>query len=108
MKLLPETVQKAERIYKQLERNEHAALYAVFSRHSDPPLLIGYEAFRIKKVPERTVFERLVPAHETYPSDEDFGKTAWSFGLNNLEQARAKYRKPYGKAGLGRNWRASA
>jgi len=54
------------------------------------------------------VFERLMPAHEAYPSDEDFGKTAWSFGLANLEQARAKYLKPYGKAGLGRNWRASA
>jgi len=92
MEALPEIVNKTERSYRQLDRNGHAALYEAQSRQSGK--VIGYEAFRIKKVPTRRLFgsSEPTPAHEAYPSDEDFGKTAWAFGLKQRDQAEVKFR----------------
>lgn len=38
-----------------------------------------YEVFKVKVSPEREIFGKLYPERETYPSNEDFGKTAFCF-----------------------------
>lgn len=94
---LPPEVHKTERDYHQLERNGHAALYAV---HNKSGLLLGYEAFRIRKLPTRSLFGSIQPAHEAYPADEDFSKTAWSFGRNFHNRAQVCFQsiRPKGQS----------
>lgn len=38
-----------------------------------------YEVFRIGTAPEEVVFGANYPEREVYPSNEDFGKTAWTY-----------------------------
>jgi hypothetical protein len=48
-----------------------------------------YEVFFAKIRKEETIFNVLYPERELYPTNEDFGKTAWCF--TNLDSALVKY-----------------
>ena len=51
----------------------------------------GFEVY-IKRVrPERTIGSLILPAEVRMPSNEDFGKYAWSFYPENKEKAIEKY-----------------
>jgi hypothetical protein len=50
-----------------------------------------YEVFKIKIHPPAELYGRSYPEREAYPSNEDFGKTAWTY--TSLEKARKKYKK---------------
>lgn len=49
-------------------------------KENDEPLdLKFYEVFRAKIRPAETIGGKPCPEREVYPSDEDFGKTAWAY-----------------------------
>jgi len=68
---------------KLIERTREKAIYL---RSDDV-----YEVFRVQITPSGEMFGRWYPERETYPCNEDFGKTAWTF--RTLERARDKYGK---------------
>ena len=49
-------------------------------QEGDIPLeLRFYEVFKVKVLPEQKLFGKLYPEREVFPSDEDFGISAWAF-----------------------------
>lgn len=54
-----------------VKRNGDVCLY----QRSDGP----YEVFQVQVAPARDVFGTELPERETYPGNEDFGKTAWCY-----------------------------
>jgi hypothetical protein len=84
-------IRKTERIYRQVRRSECAALYAVFTSGREYNPCIGYEAFKIRKRPPEVIFGRQYDARELYPANEDFGRTAWSFGRKQFKEAFARF-----------------
>ena len=48
-----------------------------------------YEIFKIKITPKNEVFGKTYPERESYPSNEDFGKIAWTF--RTLKKAKELY-----------------
>jgi hypothetical protein len=80
MKKLSDVVLKNGYTYTQIERGEKAVIYS--QKPSDPEIIGSheyFEVFRIKISPAKTVFGVELPEKEKFPSDEDFGKWAWSF-----------------------------
>lgn len=79
MKTLPETKKKNGYTYRKItEEKIKDRRYAIYSQEVDGKI-IGYELFEIKVAKECEIAGRPVEAHEVFPSDETFGKTAWSF-----------------------------
>lgn len=64
-----------------VKRNGEVCLY----QRSDGP----YEVFRVQVAPARNVFGSELPERETYPGNEDFGKTAWCY--TQYEHAKKKF-----------------
>lgn len=92
MKKLSDVVQKNGYTYTQIKRGGKAVIYS--QKPSDPEI-IGtheyFEVFKIKISPPKTVFGVELPEKEKFPSDEDFGKWAWS--CPNYDSAVAKFNK---------------
>jgi hypothetical protein len=86
MKTLQETLRKNAFDYRLIERTEVKAIY----EQSDNGELIAYEIFKIKIVPECILGGNIIESHEKFPSDNDFGITAWTVGTN-FESAMDKY-----------------
>jgi hypothetical protein len=76
--------------YVQVVRNEKFAVYQRFYNDDRPK---DFEVFRITILKEGTkVFNNTITEDtEQYPSNERFGKTAWTF--DTLELAMARYNK---------------
>jgi 5-methylcytosine-specific restriction endonuclease McrA len=78
---LPEEIKRGGFLYKLVERTE---LYAIYSQN-DPGGCIkgGFEVFRVcSRVNHGTFAKKDLPQgqeYEYYPSDEEFGSSAWSF-----------------------------
>lgn len=51
--------------------------------------LIAFEVFIIQTRSERSILGKIIQAKEKFPSNEDFGKTAWT--LWTLEQSMKKF-----------------
>jgi hypothetical protein len=81
MEKLPENIKKNGFDYKQVKRTDKAAIYAQYM--TGGTLLIGYEVFQIFEQKESDTIIAGNPIHyenkELFPSDEAFGKFAWSF-----------------------------
>jgi len=76
--------------YRLLLFTEKVCLY---EQKNSNDLTIGYEVFRIKNRPERYFGDHLIPESIHFPSDENFGKWAWSIGVftgEDREDARDK------------------
>lgn len=56
-------------------------------QRSDRP----YEVFIVQMAKEGEIMGKMYPERETYPSNEDFGKTAWCFG--DAEAAKSKFKE---------------
>jgi hypothetical protein len=74
--------------YSQIARNGMFAIYSQAWNGIKNPN-IAYEVVRIEACPEQIMFGKLVPAHEAFPSPEQWGSQAWTF--TSEEKARAKF-----------------
>lgn len=78
MKPLPTVVEKRKMRFVQIERSDRAALYEQYINEKK----IAFEVFLIKRSKGYTFPNGVTtPPAEVYPSDNDFGKTAWSVGI---------------------------
>lgn len=93
LKVLPITIRKNAHDYTQIKRTKDAAIYEQF----DPRLkeVVGYEVFRIfiidRKMIDKPEMNFKLPAlrYEKFPSNSDFGKSAW--GCNTFERAIERF-----------------
>ena len=89
MKTLSHKIRKNEYSYSLICRGCRSCLYA---QHITPEIDC-YEVFLIKVQKAKILFGNVIPEKEVFPSNEDFGKTAWSYSdyntalnkYNNLE-----------------------
>jgi len=77
-----EIVQNGGHHYRQVWRDDHAAVY---EQRNPFGAFIGYEAIAIKRQKACRVFGRQYAAKEIYPCSEDWGKLAIS--VSNLDRA---------------------
>jgi|SRR5580698_2600884 hypothetical protein len=95
IRLLPLEIKKNGFTYKQINRTEDRFIYAQFNKLGR---IISYEVFfnklrDFRKTKERWAKLQNVPfnpeeyeeLYEVFPSDEDFGKRAWTY--STLEKA---------------------
>ena len=84
---LKEKLRKNTFNYELLLRSDFKALY----KQSDGNIQIGYEVFkiRIRETRFHPIANKVITAKEKFPSNDDFGKTAWSY--KRLEDAMKKY-----------------
>jgi hypothetical protein len=77
-KLLPQKKTKNGCYYNLIQRTKDVAIYD--QAYSPDGKIIGYEVFKIILWPEHTMPNgEIQPVHEKFPSDEDFGETAWAY-----------------------------
>jgi hypothetical protein len=77
---------KNERRLVQMKRTNKIAMYAVYPEYGNT--LYGYEVICILIRPiEKTPSGRVYPEREAYPGNEQWGKSAWSFGILQLDKA---------------------
>lgn len=85
---LPQTKSKNGYIYTLVTRSDKAALYKLTNEKYPEDTSVGYEVFRITVSKPYSLVQKHgnkkgqvynYPAAEKFPSNEDFGKTAWSY-----------------------------
>lgn len=86
MTALAPTFSKNTFHYELVVRDDDVAIYKQRLRPGEGCL--AYEVFKIKKVKECVIVGKKVEAHEAGPSNEDFGRIAWSYP--DLERAKKK------------------
>ena len=93
MVLLPLETKKNGCILKQVKRTDKTALYSTSSCNESTKKwqVTGYEVFRIKIAPERFLAGIVMPERESMPSNEQFGRIAWTY--DKLETAEIKFNK---------------
>jgi len=79
MDTLQKEIKTNGHIYHQIDRTNNTAIY---SQHNKDGQLAGYEVFIIRIAPEQEVMGKQYPERELFPKNEDFGKTAWSVGID--------------------------
>jgi hypothetical protein len=89
MKKLAEKINRNGYIYTQLKRGEKAAIYEQIFEDLGDSTVVGYEVFKIRIGKSKVVFGVELPEKEKFPSDEDFGKWAWSY--REINKAMEKY-----------------
>ena len=50
----------------------------------------AYEVVKLRTHPDQVMFGKLVPAHERYPSDEDWGTYGFTYRPEEEEKARQR------------------
>ena len=89
MKKLAEKINRNGYIYTQLKRGERAAIYEQIFEDLGESFCMGSEVFKIRIGKSKVVFGVELPEKEKFPSDEDFGKWAWSY--REINKAMEKY-----------------
>lgn len=89
MKKLAEKINRNGYIYNQLKRGEKAAIYEQIFEDLGETTRIAYEVFKIRIGKSKIVFGVELPEKEKFPSDEDFGKWAWTYV--DVNKAMEKY-----------------
>lgn len=79
MKELAEVINRNGFVYKQLKRGDRAAMYTQTLVDEDGGSFKAFEVFKIKIGKAKIVFGVELPEKEKFPSDEDFGKWAWTY-----------------------------
>ena len=74
MKILPKELRKNGFLYTLVLREGNKAIY----EQTVTTKIKYFEVFKIRTRPERYFKGKLFPAGEVFPSNEDFGKTAWT------------------------------
>lgn len=70
-----------------IERTESKAIYSQSYNNQ----IIGYEVFKIKIAKDADLMGRFIQGGERYPSDNDFGISAWS--IRDYDKALSRYSK---------------
>lgn len=68
-------------VYELIKREEQKAMY----KQTKDGKTIAYEVFKVKKRKNRPFFNEPEGFYEAFPSNEDFGKTAWT--TNDIKRA---------------------
>jgi hypothetical protein len=88
MKRLEEVIISKKCIRTLIKRNENIAVYSL--RYTEnPDLIVGYDIFKIQISPQEIVFGKNYEERETYPSNGQYGTSAWSY--TTLEAVDKKY-----------------
>lgn len=87
MKKLDKVLEKNGFLYTQLARQDTKAIYQQQDKITEK--VLSYEVFKIKVVKDSEVFGAFVEEHEKFPSNNDFGITAWS--VRDKEKAFRRY-----------------
>jgi hypothetical protein len=82
---LPLILKKNGFTYTQVLREGKSCIY----HQTSGEIPIAFEVFTIKVMLERNVFGKIYPEKEVFPSDEDFGQTAWT--CRTLEDAMVRF-----------------
>src|SRR6516164_4558516 len=77
-----------DRTLRQLKREGRVAIYTI---HGLGDTLYGYEVVLIQIHPAKEIFGRSYPEREGYPSPEQWGQEAWSYGINQRTKALAQF-----------------
>jgi hypothetical protein len=85
MKPIPERFTQDGFYLRQLDRDGPVALYLKTKGERNR----SYEVVIVKQEPENVMFGRLVPAHERYPGNEQWGQ--YGFTLTSEATAREKF-----------------
>lgn len=85
LRLLESRFEKLGRVFEKVEEGPAFMIYSV--KMKDSPRK-WFEVFQRRVYPAREIEGKAFPPSQAYPSDEAFGKWAWTFG--GIEQARAK------------------
>lgn len=91
MKELAEVINRNGYIYKQLKRTDKAAMYSQSDVEDLEADFRAFEVFKIKIGKAKIVFGVELPEKEKFPSDEDFGKWAWTY--TDYEKAIDRFNK---------------
>jgi hypothetical protein len=84
MEALETKLRVQNRTLKQIKRQGQVALYALCGPQGS---LYGYELIVVKIRKAGKVFGKSYPEREAYPSNEDWGSLAWSYGRNQQKEA---------------------
>ena len=85
---LQTTIRKNGFVYNQIARTETTAIY----EQTQEGEIISYEVFKIQTTKKDYTFPNgtlIKSGTERFPSNEDFGKTAWS--IRNLDRAKKRF-----------------
>jgi hypothetical protein len=82
VELLAKQKSGTDRDYRQIWREGRIAVYEV---HNKAGMQIGYELIVVRIQKMQTILGKQYPAHEIYPSNEDFGVRGWSFPIRQHE-----------------------
>lgn len=84
MNQLPIVLRKNGFTYTQVLRDKRSCIY---EQMVDEKLKF-YEVFVVQVKPDRNLFGHFYPGSEVFPSNENFGKTAWTY--RTLQEAMEK------------------
>jgi hypothetical protein len=90
MKLLSEKIKRSGYTYELLKRTDKAAIYKQIPDEVESTK-VYYEVFKIRISKAKVMFGVELPEKEKFPSDEDFGKSAWT--CTTLERAEEIYER---------------
>lgn len=85
MRTLPATFSSDKWDHTLVKRTDKAAIY----RRSKPQCGEHFEVLRIRIKPERKMGETVFPEGEYYPSNSEWGTSAWTY--TTLEKAEVRY-----------------
>ena len=103
MKTLEKEIRKNGFDYKLVERNETCAIYEQINNDDGEKYTVAFEVFKIKITKDATICGNQLIGGEVFPGNEDFGKTAFSFGtFGNRENALKKSYKKYEELSLNK------
>jgi hypothetical protein len=85
MNRLPKTRKKNGCFYRLLCRSERVAMYEMSYTEGGP--VMSYEVFLIKVAPACVLHGHAITEHERFPSNEEFGKSAWAYSTREFAQA---------------------
>lgn len=74
-------------VYRLVERTDHAAIYSRWIKNNKELKNTSFEVFKIKIKPPSEINGYTYPEMEIWPSNESFGKWAWSFGIKQKDKA---------------------
>jgi hypothetical protein len=95
---LPNDIRKNGFSYKQVLRGDRSCIY----EQRVGQKIIAFEVFMIRVMQEKSFMGKIFKEREIFPSNEDFGKTAWTYWT--IEEAMVKYLKLEIYGNLKRQW----
>lgn len=87
IKPLPEILRKNGFTYFLVQRSPQKAIYR--QTYENVPIAFEVFSIRVRGIQFSHILNKSLPPAERFPSNEDFGRTAWSY--RTLEDAMRKY-----------------